>query len=166
LLRRSKTDEGEPIPIAGAPVLVVSDDAGVRQTLVSIFGGRGFTAAAVGEPTAALEHLAGSDPGAVVVDLRAGGTAQALELLDDIRAHNDSVVNRSRVVLTTEMEENRKFSWQSGADGYLVRPFHIDELVEAVTEALGRGDEEREAHREEQAQLSGDTARRAAGGPV
>jgi hypothetical protein len=39
------------------------------------------------------------------------------------------------------------FSWQAGIDEFLPRPFHADQLITAVTEALGRPDSDRRHHR-------------------
>ena len=53
----------------------------------------------------------------------------SLKVLDTIRSHHDVRVNTARVVLCAQTPRNRSFSFQSGADAFLVRPFHIDELA-------------------------------------
>jgi DNA-binding response OmpR family regulator len=50
-------------------------------------------------------------------------------------------------------DTNRLFAFQSGADGYLVRPVHADEIVDTVRVVLGRTGEERTEYR--RAQLMG-----------
>ncbi|MDZ7734374.1 MAG: hypothetical protein U5R31_16025 [Acidimicrobiia bacterium] len=91
----------------------------------------------------------------VLADLTpAGTTSQSLKLLEAVRASDDPDVAGVRVIICTNVDTNRLFSWQSGVDGFLVRPFHADELLETVREALARSDGERTAHREEQVRHS------------
>jgi len=50
-------------------------------------------------------------------------------------------------VLVGRSEGAGLLAWQGGADGFLVRPFHADDLCRAIDEALARPDAEREQHR-------------------
>ena len=43
----------------------------------------------------------------------------------------------SRVVLVAATSSSAMFSWQAGIDEFLPRPFHADDLITAVAEALG-----------------------------
>jgi DNA-binding response OmpR family regulator len=153
LLKRSKTDDGGgPISVDGAHVLIVDDDPDAGETLTRLFRFNGYETTQATDVDAAMSALEGADPPVdlVIADLRLGGTTQGLKLLDRIRAHEDAGVARTRVVMTTDLDENRMFSWQSGVDGFLIRPFHADDLVLAAAETLGRDDDARVAYRQEQ----------------
>jgi DNA-binding response OmpR family regulator len=145
-------------------VLIVHDDPDAGRTIDRLFESRGFATSRVEGIEAGLTAVVSDPPvDLVLVDLRSGGTGQALKLLDDIRAQPEPHIAHTRVILTTDIDENRMFSWQSGIDGFLIRPFHADDLVGAVADALARGDEERAKHRQAQMQVAVDPQRRAAG---
>lgn len=150
MLRRSKTDEGEAIPVEGAHLLVVDDDPGACETVRRFFELHGFVVTTAADIDAALVVLAEGGTDLVVIDFHQGGTTQGLKLLDRIRAHDDLGVAHTRAVMTTDLDENRVFSWQSGVDGFLIRPYHANELLASVAEALGRTDAERAAYRQDQ----------------
>lgn len=151
MLRRSKTDVGGSIPPEGAQILAVVDDDDGRELLTQALSHWGFSAIGSNGLTDALVTISAGDPpiDLVVADFTAG-TTPALQLLDGIRASENEAVANLRVVICTAVDENRLFSWQSGCDGFLARPFHADELRTAIIGALSRGAAERLAHREEQ----------------
>lgn len=164
MLKRSKTDdEGGPIPIEGAHLLVVDDDPDAGETIARLFEYYGLETGLVDNIDAAVAQLSSEDWGVdlLLVDFRHGGTSQGLKLLDRVRAHDEASIARTRLIMMTDLDENRMFSWQSGIDGFLIRPFHADELVLTVTDSLARSDEERVAYR--QAQMAADPHRRASG---
>lgn len=145
---------------------MVGDDQDASDLLVRLLEHRGFVTTRSDDVDDALNRIETSDEPVdlALVDFRNGGTSQGLKLLDAVRAHDDEQIARLRVIITTGRDENRLFSWQSGVDGFLVRPYHADELVDEVTAALGRSDDQRVAHRQEQ--MSGGPeagSRRAAG---
>ena len=72
-----------------------------------------------------------------------------------MRASDDAEVVGTPVVICADADTNRRFSWESGADGFIVRPFHIDDLLDAVRAALTRTSDDRTRFRREQAGLVG-----------
>ena len=89
-------------------------------------------------------------PRCIVLDLDAGGIGTSLKVLDLIRSHDDARVSNSRVVLCAASPKNRTFSFQSGADAFLVRPFHLDELTGHIRDVLDRAQEDRARHRRDE----------------
>ena len=57
------------------------------------------------------------------------------------------------VVILAATDTNRLFAYQSGADGFAVRPIHADELLDTVRSVLARDPDERVEYR--RAQLMG-----------
>ena len=80
------------------------------------------------------------------------GRTTATALLDAIRNHEQAQVSETRVVIIAEDARNQSLTWEAGADGYLVKPFHSNDFLAEVRAAVERPDAERAAHR--QARLS------------
>jgi DNA-binding response OmpR family regulator len=144
--RKSKVKQ----PVGPTRVLVVDDNADACELVARIVESAGWTATRCYAPDDALDKLDNGDPPfkAVIVDFQSGGTGAGLELLDAVRRNKD--FNEVPVLLLTRNETNRMFAWESGADAFLVRPFHADDLINEVYAVLTRSTEEREAWREEQ----------------
>ena len=62
----------------------------------------------------------------VVLDLTVAGSGGNLKVLDAIRTNPDDRVAGARVVLCSPGGTNRLFAWESGVDGFLSTPFHVD----------------------------------------
>lgn len=136
-----------------ASVLVVHDDPDGCELLSRVIErGAGLMVQRAHdsrEMADALRHR----PACVVLDVSAGGVGGNLKLLDAVRNNPDPAVTGARVILIAASSSNEMFSWQAGIDGFLKRPFHADELVAAVRDALARPDDERSAHRREMIEL-------------
>lgn len=152
MARRRKTEEEwDGTERRATPlVLVVNDDEDACELLVRFLRHARFRtvgAHSVQEATAAAhEHL----PRAVVVDMTRGGMGASLRVLDALRGDEDRRVSTTRAILCGTSRRNREFSFQSGADGFLVRPFHLQELVDEVAAALARPLDALPRHRRDQ----------------
>jgi len=128
-----------------AIVAVVNDEDDAREIVARIVERDGHTAHRVGTPEEAVALLATGEVDLAVLDLRGGGPAVNRSLLRDARAIEAGAPVRA--VLVGRSEGAGLLAWQGGADGFLVRPFHADDLCRAIDEALARPDAEREQHR-------------------
>jgi DNA-binding response OmpR family regulator len=132
-------------------VLVVNDDDGASELLSRVLATASYVVDAALSHDEAMRALSGEEkPDCILLDLATGGIGQNLKLLDAVRNHVDGTVATARVLLVAHQTNNRLFSWQAGIDGFLLRPFHADELLREVAEVLGRPDDEREQHRRQQ----------------
>jgi DNA-binding response OmpR family regulator len=131
-------------------VLVVDDNADACELIARIVESAGWTATRSYSQDDALAKLDTGDPPfkAVVADFQSGGTGASLELLDAIRRNRD--IAEIPVLLLTQSDTNRMYAWESGADAFLVRPFHSDDLINEIYAVLTRSTDERDAWREEQ----------------
>lgn len=136
-----------------ASILIVNDEPDARELLVRFLGLAGFPTDGAGSDTEAMFRMVQHVPRCVILDMQAGGVGSSLKILDQIRSHHDHRVSSSRVVLCAPSPKNRSFSFQSGADAFLVRPFHIVDLVDQVTDVLERPNQERARHRRDQLDL-------------
>ena len=144
--RKSKVEA----PVGPTRVLVVDDNADACELIARIVESAGWTATRCYAQDDALDKLDNGDPPfkAVVADFQSGGVGASLELLDSVRRSKD--FSDIPVLLLTLNETNRMFAWESGADAFLVRPFHADDLINEIYAVLTRSTDEREAWREGQ----------------
>jgi DNA-binding response OmpR family regulator len=134
----------------------VNDDPAACEMLVRMVGAKGFRAIGATSADGATGRAATELPRCVVLDLDAGGVGTSLKILDAIRSHADARVSSARVILCAVSPKNRTFSFQSGADAFLVRPFHLDELVDHIHDVLARAHEDRARHRRDELARHGD----------
>ena len=116
-------------------VLVVDDDAGIRDVLSEALRGVGFevTSAANGED--ALRECARGDPDVIVVDLLMpvmGGRAF-------LQAYRRRSSARAKVVLLSALPSAAQIAHELGCDAGYSKPFDLDELVATVDALAVRG---------------------------
>jgi DNA-binding response OmpR family regulator len=120
-----------------ARVLVVEDDAHIRDLIVLHLGLEGFESEAIGDGTTALTRASEEAFDLIVLDLMLPGT-DGISICRAIRrgGPNQDV---PILMLTARREENDKVvGLESGADDYLAKPFGIRELVARVRALLRR----------------------------
>ena len=120
-----------------ARVLVVEDEAHIRDLIVLHLGLEGLETEAVGDGSEALARVADTAYDLVLLDLMLPGT-DGVTICKSIRrgGPNQDV---PILMLTARREENDKVvGLESGADDYLAKPFGIRELVARVRALLRR----------------------------
>ncbi|MEK9671142.1 MAG: response regulator [Rhodospirillaceae bacterium] len=115
-------------------LLVVDDDARLRDLLSRFLGDNGFlvvTAGDAGEARVKLKHL---DFDAIVMDLMMPGES-GLEFARDLRRRSDIPI-----LMLTAMAEtvDRINGLEGGADDYLIKPFEPRELLLRIRNILKR----------------------------
>lgn len=131
-------------------VLVVNDERDACELVSRFLGHAGFETVSAHSDLEALTALYSRFPRCVVLDMTTGGVGSSLKILDQIRSADDRRISTTRVVLCATSPKNRTFSFQSGADAFVVRPFHIEDLILQVTEVIERPQEERARHRRDE----------------
>ena len=118
-------------------VLIVEDDAHIRDLIVLHLGLEGLQATAVADGREALQRVSTTPFDLVVLDLMLPG----VDGISICRALRRSGPNQDVPVLmlTARREESDKvLGLESGADDYLVKPFGIRELMARVRALLRR----------------------------
>lgn len=133
-----------------ASVLIVNDDHDACELLVRFLGQAGFRTAGAHSDMEAMSAIHRELPRCVVLDMTTGGVGSSLKILDQIRTHDDRRISTARVVLCASSPKNRSFSFQSGADSFVVRPFHLADLVDQVATVIDRPQDERARHRRDE----------------
>lgn len=114
-------------------VLVIEDDASLRQTIQEVLEFEGYRVVTAADGEEALAQLDRAAPGVILLDLmmpRMNGYQFAEAL-----AHSPRHAATPIVLLTADGRAPEKAS-EVNATGWLNKPFSIDELVRAVDEAL------------------------------
>jgi DNA-binding response OmpR family regulator len=120
-------------------VLVVDDDAAIREALERALRLEGFGVATAPGGRAALESVAGRPPAAIVLDV---GMPDLNGRAVCARLRADGI--RTPILILSARDEvaDRVAGLQAGADDYLVKPFAVEELVARLHALLRRGGEE------------------------
>ena len=161
-LRRSKTDthHWKKTPPRPWHVLVVADDPDGAELMVRLLARAGHEVSSAPAQQATLVALTRRTVHCVVLNLSVAGSGGNLKVLDAIRTNPDDRVSGARVVLCSSGGTNRLFAWESGVDGFLASPFHVDELIAQIQEVIERPDTERRSHRRAERDLARDGGRR------
>ena len=125
-----------PSACAASPrLLLVEDEATIREGLLELFSSQGFVVDAVGDGLHAVERAAEGGFDIVVLDIMLPGL-DGLSVLSHLRSHSDHVP----VLLLTAKgaEEDVVAGLERGADDYVTKPFGIYELLARVKGLLRR----------------------------
>ena len=117
----------------GKLVLVADDDRMIRTLLKDALGTAGYEFVEAESGEEALATYVQQKPDLVLIDLMMPNKS-GIEALSQIRAHDPE----SRVVVVTSLEVDslRKEALEKGAVGFVVKPFHPMEIVDAAERAL------------------------------
>ena len=116
-------------------VLVVDDDAAVRQSLATALGRDGYEVLVAEDGNAGLAHLVAGSIDAIVLDV-AMPEPNGLEVCRRLRAGGD----RTPILMLTArgLVDDRVAGLDAGADDYLVKPFALAELRARLRALLRR----------------------------
>jgi two-component system OmpR family response regulator len=116
-------------------VLIVEDDPDLLVVLRVNLTAMGVDPILAGDGRTAISRIEAERPDAVVLDVMLPGI-DGWSVLEDLHAMGDPVpiVVCSAKKDIQDMERAREL----GASGYVVKPFDIDRLIDAVMVALGR----------------------------
>ena len=118
-------------------VLVVDDDTSILDTVSAILSGEGYDVMSAASGEEALEAVARKHPLLILLDMRMpvmDGWAVARAL----RGQGISVP----IVVMTAAESAKRWADEVGAEGYLAKPFGLDELLATVERYRTTGDKD------------------------
>ncbi len=116
-------------------VLIVDDDARIRQMLLRYFEDEGYGVSAVPSGAAMRDCLRKSKIDIILLDLTLGGGEDGLALAREVRSHSDMPI----IMLTGRDDVvDRVAGLEVGADDYVPKPFHLRELLARVRTVLRR----------------------------
>jgi DNA-binding response OmpR family regulator len=121
---------GEPVANGEALILLAEDDEAQREVLVEVLEVEGYRVIAASGPAEVLAGL-GHSPALVLLDLVGVASPQVMSALRAVPMRPALVVMSGDASLAAVAE-------RLGADGYLTKPYDLDELLARVREALQR----------------------------
>ncbi len=125
----------EPVAETGSSILIVDDDAAVRNVISVLLCEEGYQVRSVGSAEDALSATSAGDTHLVISDLKMPGH-DGLWLLDQMRKeHPDTTVLMLTGFGDTEAAVE---CLRRGAADYLLKPPKVTELVRAIERALSR----------------------------
>src|SRR5687768_13045555 len=114
-------------------VLVVDDDTSILDTVSSILTGEGYNVVSAATGEEALAAVARKQPALILLDMR-------MPVMDGwavARALREQGVQVPIVVMTAA-ESAKRWADEVGAEGYLAKPFGLDDLL-AIVERFRKG---------------------------
>lgn len=134
---------------ANMRVLIVEDEAEIREFLVSQFVETGATAHSLSSGDTVLSAMEAFRPNLVLLDHMMPGKS-GKEVIHDIRSHAQFSETPIMMVTGVSAEDDKIAALELGADDYVTKPFSVRELV-ARAQALVRRSQN--AHKSQQKNL-------------
>ncbi len=113
---------------ARARVLVVEDDSDLLSLMEMILTDAGFEVRTAPEGRAALARVEEEMPGVILLDMRMP-VMNGWEFAQEFRARHG---HAAPIVVVTAAESARRRAEEIDAEGWLSKPFDLDEVVRAV----------------------------------
>ncbi len=116
-------------------VMVVDDSVTLREMIADLLKGRGLNVIVASDGVEALEQIKTNRPDLVVLDIvmpRMNGYEVCRRLKSDPKTQSLPVV-----MCSSKSEEfDRYWGMKQGADAYIAKPFHPQELVGTIKQLL------------------------------
>ncbi|VBB06343.1 transcriptional regulatory protein c terminal [Lucifera butyrica] len=120
--------------MAGQTILIVDDDAQIRELLSLYFQKEGFTVEEAADGVEAIRKVEQTAPGMVILDVMLP-VLDGIEVCRQIRKFSRVPI----IMLTARAEdEDRILGLELGADDYITKPFNPREVVARVNAVLRR----------------------------
>lgn len=124
---RAASESGGP-NAAWPRVLVVEDDAAIREVLQVALGDEGFAVVTAGDGAEALARVAASSPHVIVLDVR-------MPVMDGptfMRRYRQRPPPHAPIVAIAASQQGLKEAEDVGVAAALAKPFDLDDLVATV----------------------------------
>jgi len=118
----------------GKAVLVVEDDPAMRELVEVILVGAGYAVRTAADGQAALERVAQELPGVILLDMK----MPRMNGWDFARAFRDRYGRLTPIVVLTAAPDAGQRAREVQAEGYLGKPFELDDLLRTVERYLGQ----------------------------
>jgi CheY-like chemotaxis protein len=116
---------GASRPTGTGLVLVVDDDAGIRETVRDIVELEGYRAVLAADGGEALARAAESDPCVILLDMR----MPEVDGWEFARRYRAEMAKPAPIVVMTAARDAAQWAREVGADGVLAKPFDLRDLL-------------------------------------
>jgi len=125
----------EPAPKRLSRIIYVEDDDLIADVVKKLLTDAGYLIGVIEHGTLAYETIAFKKPDLVILDRSLPGM-QGLEILQRLRTTPDTYLIPVLMLTGAGGDEKVDEGLGAGADGYLVKPFNPEMLVEKVADIL------------------------------
>lgn len=116
-------------------VLIVDDEKDLRDSVSMALEAQGYNVVIAGDGREGISMAAEHTPSLILVDYRMP-ELNGVEFLDTLR-NTEGLTDTPVVIITVDPElDLRKNASQLGIQGFLVKPFSMEELMQTVTNLL------------------------------
>ena len=109
-------------------VLVIEDDRDLVAILAVVLSGSGYRVRTAGDGREALERVAEEMPGLILLDMR----MPRMNGSEFAREFYATYGRACPIIVMTAAENSRARAREVGADGWLSKPFDIDQVIAAA----------------------------------
>jgi DNA-binding response OmpR family regulator len=122
-----------------AKILIVDDDVHATTLLEKVLAIKGHEATSVNESAETIQVANSTSPDLILLDLMMP-EPNGFEVCKMLRA--DPNYAQIPIVIVTAMDDNesKETAYGAGANDYLIKPFRIDALAEAIETLIGQTD--------------------------
>lgn len=121
-------------------ILVIDDDENIRKVLTTILEDEGYTVESVGTAKKAIERTRRRFYNLVLIDIRLPDMG-GVELLTRIK---DTTPRMRKIIVTGYPTlQNAVEAVNRGADAYVIKPFDVKKVLNAIKEELRKQQEEK-----------------------
>ena len=119
-------------------VLVVDDDAGLRDSIRAVLESMGFLVSTAGNAREAIVEVGAQRPDVILTDIYMP-EADGYELISALRSFNENIpiVAMSGGALQYGLEDHLGMAKRLGAEATLCKPFRATAMVEMVDRVIG-----------------------------
>jgi DNA-binding response OmpR family regulator len=116
-------------------ILIVDDDLDLVKLVNDILVGNGFEVFTANSGEEALSVIYDIEPDLIVLDVVLPGLS-GFELCRKVKSK--STLQNTRILYLTVLGRPIDIQWmkESGADGYLIKPFEINDLINKIDELM------------------------------
>ena len=122
-----------------AKILIVDDDIHATTLLEKVLAIKGHEATSVNESAETIQVANSTSPDLILLDLMMP-EPNGFEVCKMLRA--DPIYAKIPIVIVTAMDDNesKETAYGAGANDYLIKPFRIDALAQAIETLIGETD--------------------------
>lgn len=117
-------------------VLIIDDDAHLREGLAEVLDAEGFTCTEAGNAKSGIDSAKRHNPDVVIMDIQLPDSS-GFQICQELRRHSKEFV---LIMMTGRFlsAEEKTQGFELGADEYITKPFDIRELSIRIKQLLTR----------------------------
>ncbi len=127
-------DAGEAGMSGARRLLVVEDDDSIRQMMEMVLESEGYQVTTATNGAMALAALSRERPALILLDMKMPG----VDGWEFARRYAELPAPKPPVIVITAAQDASRRAAEIGAQGYLAKPFSIDQLLQVVEAHLAR----------------------------